>query len=281
MTHATTDSPYAVPQAVDSLADCHFYHAFEIPGFGQAGGKWDLRPILDDYLGHVNLSGKRVLEVGTADGYVTFEMERRGAEVVSHDLSPEFRWDAVPFAHPDVPHRNLDSDWVLREDFRHAIGTLNKAYWLAHKAFNSKAKVVYCDIYSLPADIGIFDVVTFGSVLLHLRDPFRAIEVVLSHTSETVVITEYQGRFAIPPQLRKLRDLIPARYLRPAMRFTPDPKTQSGADGWWKLSPEIIRAFVGVLGFGRSELSFHEAPFDGRKQKLFTVVAHRTTPLPR
>jgi 16S rRNA A1518/A1519 N6-dimethyltransferase RsmA/KsgA/DIM1 with predicted DNA glycosylase/AP lyase activity len=36
------------------------------------------RPV-DDYLGHVELRGKRILEIGPASGFLTVEMEKRGA----------------------------------------------------------------------------------------------------------------------------------------------------------------------------------------------------------
>ena len=49
--------------------------------------------------------GKRVLDVGTSSGFLCFEMERRGAEVVAFDLSDEFDGDAVPFASVDMNER--------------------------------------------------------------------------------------------------------------------------------------------------------------------------------
>ncbi len=271
---------FAKPREVTALTDCHFYHAFEIPGYGLVPGDWDLRDGVDEYLGHIDVAGKRVFELGTADGFFTFEMERRGAEVVSYDLSPDDRWDVVPFARsPDPGNRSLDGDWVLLDTYSDAITTLNNAYWLAHRAFRSNAKMVHGDVYSIPAGIGTVDISTVGAVLLHTRDPFRVLEGISKLTRDSIVVTEYPGRLAIPVALRWIRDLLPPRLLRPAMRFTPDARTGLGADGWWRLSPEIVRAFLAVLGFGRSELTFHHQLHKGRRLSLFTVVAHRTTPL--
>ena len=48
-------------------------------------GAWDLRGHEPAYLGGVDVAGKRVLELGPATGYLTFYMERMGAEVVSFE----------------------------------------------------------------------------------------------------------------------------------------------------------------------------------------------------
>ena len=73
-------------------------------------GDWDLRRGVDDYLGKVVFAGKRVLEIGPASGFLTFEMEKRGADVISVEVTDEHGWDFVPY--PDArlqevfgPHR--------------------------------------------------------------------------------------------------------------------------------------------------------------------------------
>jgi 2-polyprenyl-3-methyl-5-hydroxy-6-metoxy-1,4-benzoquinol methylase len=84
---------------VESAADCDFYHVMELPGVGRVGDQWDLRGTVDAYLGDFDFQGKRALDVGAASGFLTFEMEKRGASVVSFDLgggrtgtSPRSRW---------------------------------------------------------------------------------------------------------------------------------------------------------------------------------------------
>ena len=60
------------------------------------------------------------------------------------------------------------------------------------------------------------------------------------------------------------------------MRFLPDWQTGEGADGWWLLSPDIIVAFLGVLGFEETEVTYHSQLYKGRRRRMFTVVGHRT-----
>jgi len=42
----------------------------------------------------------RVLEIGPASGFLTFEMEKRGADVISVEVTDEHGWDFVPY--PDA-----------------------------------------------------------------------------------------------------------------------------------------------------------------------------------
>ena len=90
--------PYAAPRRLTDPRKCYFYHTVEVPGFGLLRGRLDLRGRERDYLGGVPLRGKRVLEIGPANGGLSFYMERQGAEVVAYDLSDRHGWDMVPYA---------------------------------------------------------------------------------------------------------------------------------------------------------------------------------------
>jgi hypothetical protein len=256
----------------------------EVPGYGLVQGPWDLRSRVDIYLGHRNFGSQRVLELGTADGYLSFHIEQQGAEVVSHDLGEGDQWDVVPFARgpATAPGTSaLAPSWaedVVRQQ-RHTMRQLNNAYWLCHNAFGSKARLIHGDIYSLSPDIGEFDVSVFGAILLHLRDPFLALARVAPLTRRTVVVTDALGFLRLPAPLRAARSLLPPQLRRPIMRFMPDWRTREGADGWWRLTPEIVQTFLGVLGFERTEVLAHFQLFKGRRKRLFTVVGHRTVPL--
>ena len=80
-----------------NVDECFFYHHMGLPGFGKVGKGWDLRKTIDDYLGRFDFRGKRVLDVGTASGFLTFEMERRDAEVASFDMASRAQSQLVPF----------------------------------------------------------------------------------------------------------------------------------------------------------------------------------------
>ncbi len=70
------------------IAKTSWYHAFEVwPGIVTPGvRKLDASHFLDEAGVPADLSGKRALDIGTWDGAIAFEMERRGATVVALDV---------------------------------------------------------------------------------------------------------------------------------------------------------------------------------------------------
>ena len=217
---------YATPFVVDRPEDCLFYHKMEIPGVGVVGEQWDLRSSIANYLGNLDFRGKRVLDMGAAGGFLTFEMEKRGAEVVSFDMIDGTQWDLVP-------HWNIQNNLPeLRQKNARANQRLKNAYWFAHKRLGSKARAYYGDIYDLPGALGEFNVAMFGMILSHLRDPFQALYSASRLVKETIIITNQMSNDG------KL----------PIGHFIP-----SAANGekmaWWSLSRGCLEQMLGILGF--------------------------------
>ncbi|MBW7932997.1 MAG: hypothetical protein H3C62_05155, partial [Gemmatimonadaceae bacterium] len=225
---------FAEPRRITDVGACDFYHTMDLPGVGLIEGEWDLRGREAQYLGGVDLAGKRVLEVGPASGHLTRFMESRGADVVSCDLSYEHEWDVVPFARADIAG-------YTRERQAH-IHRLNNGFWFTHTACGLRSKVVYSPVYDLPSAVGPVDVCTFGCVLLHLRDPFLALQRALRLTRSTVIVTEAIHRNFIPTMLTQ-------RFGRPSLVFLPRHKVRRPMDGWWIVTPRAVLAFLGTLGF--------------------------------
>ena len=276
MTGDADQGPWADAVHVDDPADCHFYQTVDLPGFGVQHGEWDLRGGVDDYLGGVDVAGKRVLEVGTANGFLCFEMERRGAEVIAYDLGTSDPWDLVPYG-------GAPADEMFAE--RSALAErLHRAWWLTHRLTDSRANVVYGTVYDVPASIGPVDVVTFGSVLLHLRDPFLALQRGAALATDTVVVTDQlhvPRRRSVAGALQALGRLArrsPDTGL-PDLVFLPDAATRQPLDTWWRLSPNLVARYLAVLGFEHAEITFHTQTYRHptvRDIPMFTVTAHRT-----
>lgn len=273
------DSIYAPPRQVDNLQDCYFYHTTELPGCGLVKGEWDLRAGVDAYLGGVDFAGQRVLELGTASGFLCFEMEKRGAEVIAHDLSPDDAWDIVPYA-------NLDFR-AIHQARAERLRQVNNAWWLAHRLLNSQARVVYSSVYALPQQIGAVDIAIVGSILLHLRDPFLALQKAAALARSTLVVTEATPVFQRSPlyplarALAKLDRRI-AAYLIPQLNFLPDPAQQAPWDTWWNLSADLVGRWLAILGFTNQQVAYHRQPHHygenlqhTRQRDLFTIVARR------
>jgi SAM-dependent methyltransferase len=252
---------YAERSDEPAFEDCYFYHTTELPGRGLITGEWDLRSGVDAYLGHENVAGKRVLELGTASGFLCFEMERRGAEVVAYDLNSAGSWDIVPFAGLDMPS--------IAADRAAHIAKINNSWWLSRHALGSAARVVYGSVYDIPAEIGAIDMCTFGALLLHLRDPLRALQSAAALRPQTIVVTEMERRkwFGFIPE---------AGFARRSAYFVPDAKTSVPIETWWAFSPEAISNLLGIVGYRTTRVVHHKQSFHGKLLPMFTVVATRS-----
>lgn len=147
-----------------------WYHTMQLrPGIVTAGW-FDLRPVVDA-LPWPDVKGKRCLDIGTYDGFLAFELERRGAaEVVATDVASHEDWDFPPAVRAGGVE-------LLRE----IAGEKGRGFEVAARALGSAARKQLINVYDLsPETVGTFDVVVCGSLLLHLRDPFRALEAVRS-----------------------------------------------------------------------------------------------------
>jgi O-methyltransferase len=242
---------FAAPQKVKDVADCYFYHTMEVPGHGIIEGcDWDLRAGVDEYLGQVDFTGQRVLEIGPASGFLTFEMEKRGANVVSVEVTAEHGWDFVPY-----PAKKLQEVFAPR---RTVIEQLKNSYWFSHAAHGSKAKVYYGDVYNLPDALGQFDVALMGAVLLHCRDPLRIVQQ-CARMAKLLVITDM---------------FYPELEGAPVCRLAPSPQNFLW-DTWWHFSTRYFTQFLAVMGFNSCDVSQHQQPHRGKPYTLFTVVGHR------
>lgn len=249
---ASNDEIFAAPLKVEDPADCDFYHTMEVPGHGLMTGEWDLRGRVDDYLGKVAFAGQRVLEIGPASGFLTFEMEKRGANVVSVEVTAEHGWDFVPY-----PAKKLEEVFGPRANH---MERLKNSYWFSHAAHQSKAKVHYGDVYNLPAALGQFDIAVMGAVLLHCRDPLR--------------IVEQCGKMA--------RLLIITDLFHPDLEGTPVCRLLPASQNflwhtWWQFSTQFFTQFLAVMGFTTAEISTHEHQYRvGGAHTFFTIVAQRS-----
>ena len=225
MIEASNEVEFAKPMRVDDPAQCQFYHRMSIPDIGEVGGQWDLRQCIKQYLGNYDFSGKRALDVGTASGFLTFEMEKQGAQVVSFDMEDGGKWDVVP---QSIVRKDPEGHMrTIREGHR----MLQNAYWFTHARLGSKARAYYGDLYNLPKALGRFDVAVMGMIISHVRDPFHAIYNVAQLCDKHLIITNqiYKGKEAVAC-------------------FVPNPENQVERV-WWVFTEKCIKQMLAVMGF--------------------------------
>lgn len=232
--------------------DCTFYHSIDLPN-ETVVGDWDLRPTIDAYLGNYDFAGKRVLDVGTAGGYLAFEAERRGAsEVVAFDLANVESWDILPGSDPQTV-----------EDFRREFYSRRRGFWYAHRALNSRVQLVEGTLAEMP-DMGHFDVAILGMILPHIRDPLGALATVASR-ADALVITQQM------PQREG-----PWAYFMP----TTDNRM---FNAWWVLTPDCFKRYLSLLGFEVTHMvtERHICNHRGDTEDCTALVAQRHSASPK
>jgi tRNA (mo5U34)-methyltransferase len=164
-------------------------------------------------------SGMRVLDLGARDGFFSFELERRGADVLAVDYMPAER-TGFPIA-----AQLLGSRVVLRQ----------------------------ANLYNLTAaEIGTFDLVLFLGLLYHLPDPIRAIRIVRSLCKgrmylETLVIDEGMlmpdGSEVPPAQVDARLAAIPLMQFFQGAAYHGDPTN------YWGPNVRCVEAMLGETEF--------------------------------
>ena len=277
-----------------ALKDCDFQHTIDIPGVSSGHMKglkteqfpegeptpYDIRKGVNELLGYVDLKNKTVLNLGQSNGFLSFHAEKQGAtDVTSIDLDIKNVNYTEPYKNRDVVPR-FKCNW--QEELKGLMKEVERrrnAYWYTHKALNSKAKLIHAHACVLPRDLGVYDISILYTMLVHIRDPYLALQNMLRHTGEKVIIIEvggYTRRASFRNIIRNLiRRIMPPSP--PAMIFLPCPERTPFK--WWKLSPEIIVNMVNTLGFEKTSVNYHALLSEGGKIFLYTVVCERTVPI--
>ncbi len=200
-----------------------WYHTIDLPDGSATPGWFDTRAAPAQVEWPAGLRSGRCLDVGTFDGFWAFEMERRGAgEVIALDVDDPAALDWSYDERPGGVERILA--WKAER---------GPGFFEAASALGSKVHRVNRSVYDLdPAVDGTFDVVLCGSLLLHLRDPVRALERMRDVCRGELVLVE-----SLDPVL----DLVARRV--PAARLAPD------WDQWWRVNAAGLHRMVEVAGF--------------------------------
>jgi tRNA (mo5U34)-methyltransferase len=167
-------------ELLERAMERRWYHSIELAPGRVTAGWFDLRPFVHHYGLPDRLDGMRVLDVGTWDGFWAFELERRGAaEVVALDLDDE-----------------RDLDWPVRRRPRvFSDEPRGAGFRLAHELLGSRVERVNCSIYdAVPENLGTFDLIFCGSVLMHLRDQLLALERIAGLCRGTFISAEEYDR---------------------------------------------------------------------------------------
>lgn len=204
-----------------------WYHTLELAPGLVTPGWYDLRPVVDRSGFPQDLTGQRCLDVATFDGFWARTMEERGAsDVVAIDLldMDEMDW---PVNRSDAAVRGMSDRKKAGEGFL-----------IVRDALGSKVERRELSVYDLnPDDVGTFDFVYVGSLLLHLRDPVRALEAVRSVCARRFMLID---AIHLPNTIRSPR--------QPNATFD-----GYGRPWWWKPNRAGLVRMVESAGFEVTE----------------------------
>jgi tRNA (mo5U34)-methyltransferase len=196
-----------------------WYHTLELGDGVVTNAMFDHRPVLDRYPIPDDLSGLRCLDVGTMDGFWAFEMERRGASSVT----------AIDLDDPDA----LDWPYSLREAQKTLDETKVERFALAKRVRGSSVERVSMSVYDLSPELGSFDFVFCGDLLLHLKDPITPVERIRSVCIGSAVIVNPIRRF-------RFRERLSLAELDGMDEFV-----------WWTTNMSGLVRIIRAAGFAR------------------------------
>ena len=207
---------------LEKALEHEWYHTLELAPGVTTPGWFDTRKVVGELPFPASFAGLRCLDVATFDGFWAFEMESRGAEeVVAIDL--------LDMAEADWP---ITSPTAVRE----AISRRKEidGFTLARELRGSSVERLEMSVYDLdPETVGLFDFVYVGSLLIHLRDPVRALERVRSVC---------RGRLLLVDNVDLALTLLHPR--RPVAALD-----AVGRPWWWKLNLAALVRMAEAGGF--------------------------------
>lgn len=224
MTELQSDGRFAGDDEVAALAP--WFHNLHLPSGLQTAPdhplgdfprfKWEaLEPSVPD-----DLRGCRALDIGCNAGFYSFELARRGADVVAIDHDPHY---------------------------------LRQAAWATERYdLGDRVELRQMGVYDLARVQETFDLVLFMGVLYHLRHPLLALDIVAERTAGTLVLQTLTvpgpHEDVVPEHDVAFRD---RKVLRepwwPSMAFV-ERCLAGDPTNWWVPTPAAVEAMVRSAG---------------------------------
>ena len=197
----------------------NWYHKIELAPGVVTPGTSASREVLGQLSLPERCHGLRVLDLGARDGFFSFELERRGADVTAVDYMAA-----------------------------HQTG-----FSVAAEILGSRVRYVQENVYHLtPEKYGTFDIVLFLGLLYHLPDPLGALAVVRALCSDTLHLESQVIDNAFRLQngkLVRLRSVSRKLAQIPLMQFYPGDALHGDATNYWAPNLACLEAMLAEANF--------------------------------
>jgi len=242
----------AAEKGFGDLSLYYWYHTVDLGDGLVTPGSHDYRGSIEAFGFADDMSGMRVLDIGSATGFFAFEFESRGAEVVSVEVPSLEAMDRFPNQQPrqiiekiaemtagqssytDDQFDTIFNQSSLTDFYEYFV---DGPFRLCHKVRGSQVLRRYATVYDLPqSDIGSdqFDLVFLGDLLLHTMHPVSALAAAASLCAERLVISQY-----LPLRLGS----------RPAALYSGGDDVSFDHSTWWFLNFTCFEQVLKKLGF--------------------------------
>jgi SAM-dependent methyltransferase len=178
------------PELLARARQLAWYHTLRLDETFTTAGIFALDEFLPYSLLPDSLAGLRCLEVGTGNGYWSFQMEGRGAAHVTAT-------DIADYSHTDFSHTEFST---IPGQAPHAgpapLGAYGEPFRVAASLLDSRVEYRLCSVYDLsPATVGTHDVVFCASMLMHLFGPFLALQRIAEICRDAFLLTTETAPF--------------------------------------------------------------------------------------
>ncbi len=214
-----------------------WYHSYYFDNGYSQPGDYDIGRDIASYGFPDDMSGMRVLDVGTGSGWFATYFEQRGAEVTTVDARGYCDFDMWGRHHyPDIATEKPAPDRVLPDGQAIYYSRVSSGFWIMKDILGLKASYRNARVYELSPELfggRTFDLVFMGALLMHVRDPIGALMAARSVCSHRLITN------SLKPD-GDSKDAVPY------MEFL---NNSDAKINWWRPNRACLRGMVEAAGF--------------------------------
>jgi tRNA (mo5U34)-methyltransferase len=225
----------------DEVRDYYWYHTIDVGNGLVTPGDYDYRSYLHHYQFPADLTGQSVLDVGSATGFFAFELEKRGAEVLSVELPALADWDMAARERAGILRRITERCQAVNVEQAYQR-VLDGPFQFCRRLLQSRVKRHYSTIYRLSPetlDPSGYDLVFLGDVFSHLFSPLHALDALATVCRERLVLT---------------LDLVRGQDDQPHLTYVARPDGSAENRSWWVANYPCVEQMLRTVGFRHVEI---------------------------
>jgi GT2 family glycosyltransferase/SAM-dependent methyltransferase len=224
-----------------------WYHTIELPHGLVTPGTYDFRKTYPLYGFPDDMKGMRVLDIGSVTGFFTFEFLRRGADVVAvelPDLDSVDRFPGQSLGHTVKKLRRMlvpnDHTELLPGQERAQADELYRRLLLepfdfCNKLLGLRARRCFNSVYALSTgELGSFDLVFMGDILLHTINPLAALSAVAPLCDRRLILAQ---------------QMPDSSTAGPALRYAAGWNPDEDEAQYWQPDAQCLMQLLQKLGF--------------------------------